>query len=31
MMMMEKNSDQIAEVIANWLDKALGPVQAQVR
>jgi hypothetical protein len=23
MMMMEKNSDQIAEVIANWLDKAV--------
>ena len=24
MMMLEKNSDQVAQVIANWLDKAVG-------
>jgi pimeloyl-ACP methyl ester carboxylesterase len=29
MMMMEKNSDEIAQVIADWLDKALTPEQAQ--
>ena len=29
MMMMEKNSDQIAELIANWLDKAVPPQQAK--
>ncbi len=31
MMMMEKNSDQIAEVIADWLDKAVTPLEAQAR
>jgi pimeloyl-ACP methyl ester carboxylesterase len=31
MMMMERNSDEIAQVIAAWLDRALGSVQAQVR
>jgi len=29
MMMMEKNSDQIAQVIVDWLDKAVGPLQAK--
>ena len=28
MMMMEKNSDEIAQVIAAWLDKAVGPLEA---
>jgi pimeloyl-ACP methyl ester carboxylesterase len=31
MMMMEKNSDQIAEIIANWLDKVVTPEQAQTK
>ena len=29
MMMMEKNSDDIARVIADWLDKVAGQIQAQ--
>jgi pimeloyl-ACP methyl ester carboxylesterase len=29
MMMMEQNSDEIAQVIAAWLDKAVGPLEAQ--
>jgi hypothetical protein len=28
MMMLEKNSDQVAQVIANWLDKALEAAEA---
>src|SRR5579871_4874485 len=28
MMMMEKNSDQIAQVIVDWLDKTVGPLEA---
>ena len=28
MMMIEKNSDQVAKVIADWLDKAVGPLEA---
>ena len=31
MMMMEKNSDDIARVIADWLDKAVGPLEAEPR
>jgi len=31
MMMMEKNSDQIAQVIADWLDKAVTPLEARAR
>jgi pimeloyl-ACP methyl ester carboxylesterase len=31
MMMMEKNSDEIAQVIAAWLDKAVGSLEAQAR
>jgi pimeloyl-ACP methyl ester carboxylesterase len=31
MMMMEKNSDEIARVIADWLDKVAGSIQAQAR
>ena len=30
-MMMEKNSDQIAEIIANWIDKVITPEQAQTK
>ena len=29
MMMLEKNSDQVAQVIANWLDKAVEGAQAR--
>ena len=31
MMMMEKNSDDIARVIADWLDKAVTPLEARAR
>ncbi len=31
MMMMEKNSDEIARVIADWLDKVAGQIQAQAK
>jgi hypothetical protein len=31
MMMMEKNSDEIAQVIAAWLDKTVGSLEAQAR
>jgi pimeloyl-ACP methyl ester carboxylesterase len=31
MMMLEKNSDQVAQVIANWLDKALEAAEAAQR
>ena len=31
MMMMEKNSDDIARVIADWLDKVAGQIQAQAK
>jgi pimeloyl-ACP methyl ester carboxylesterase len=31
MMMMEKNSDDIAQVIADWLDRAVGPFEAAAR
>ncbi len=31
MMMMEKNSDQIAQVIVDWLEKAVGPLEAKQR
>jgi pimeloyl-ACP methyl ester carboxylesterase len=31
MMMLEKNSDQIAQVIAAWLDKAVTPLEASAR
>ena len=31
MMMMEKNSDQIAQVIVDWLGKAVGPLEASAR
>ena len=28
MMMLEKNSDQVAQVIADWMEKAVGPIEA---
>jgi len=31
MMMMEKNSDQIAQVIVDWLEKTVGPLEAKER
>ncbi|HEY6257095.1 MAG TPA: alpha/beta hydrolase [Xanthobacteraceae bacterium] len=31
MMMLEKNSDQVAQVIADWLEKVLGPIEAAQR
>jgi hypothetical protein len=31
MMMLEKNSDQVAQVIASWLDKALEAAEAAQR
>ena len=31
MMMMEKNSDQIAQVIVDWLATAVGPLEASAR
>jgi hypothetical protein len=31
MMMMEKNSDAVAGVVANWLDKHVGPLEAAAR
>jgi hypothetical protein len=31
MMMMEMNSDEIARVIAAWLDKAVGPLEVQAK
>jgi pimeloyl-ACP methyl ester carboxylesterase len=31
MMMMEMNSDEIAQVIAAWLDKAVGPLEVQAK
>jgi hypothetical protein len=29
MMMMEKNSDQIAQVILDWMEKAVAPLEAR--
>ncbi len=31
MMMLEKNSDEVARVIADWLEKVLGPAEAAER
>jgi pimeloyl-ACP methyl ester carboxylesterase len=31
MMMLEKNSDQVAQVVADWLEKVLGPAEAAKR
>jgi hypothetical protein len=31
MMMMERNSDAIAQVIVDWLDTAVGPLEARQR
>jgi hypothetical protein len=31
MMMMEKNSDEIVQVIVDWLDEAVGPLEARPR